>query len=291
MSIQHKDLNGQELHQPMPVGPDAEKTTSPVVGDWYLATDTEKLYVCIDEGIWREYGSDSSSIQDSAGETKVETEQSAGENKVRITTAGAQRAVFDTDGLKLEEGVSVKKLSTDGTLSGNSDNVVPTEKAVKTYADGKTGKFESSMLHIQDQKASGTEGGTPTAGSWVSRVLNTVIINEISGASLNSNQVTLPAGTYYIEASSPAWMTDTHKIKLRNITDNSDVLIGTSEGPYQATGSSQTRSFVTGRFTIASQKTFEIQHRVAYSQGNRGLGWPCNYSVIEIYSDVKIWKL
>jgi len=38
--------------------------------------------------------------------------------------------------IKLESGTSVTEFSTDGTLSGNSDDAVPTEKAVKAYADG-----------------------------------------------------------------------------------------------------------------------------------------------------------
>jgi alpha-tubulin suppressor-like RCC1 family protein len=44
-------------------------------------------------------------------------------------------AVFDT--LELTSGTSVNEISIDGTLAGNSDDAVPTEKAVKTYVDGK----------------------------------------------------------------------------------------------------------------------------------------------------------
>jgi len=41
--------------------------------------------------------------------------------------------LFDTDGLTLKSGASVNKFSTDGTLAGDSDDVVPTEQAVKAY--------------------------------------------------------------------------------------------------------------------------------------------------------------
>ena len=48
-------------------------------------------------------------------------------------------AKLDVDGdLKLELGTAINNFSTDGTLSGNSDTAVPTEKAVKTYVDTKT---------------------------------------------------------------------------------------------------------------------------------------------------------
>jgi hypothetical protein len=36
-------------------------------------------------------------------------------------------------------GVAINEFSADGTLSGNSDSAVPTEKAVKTYVDGQVG--------------------------------------------------------------------------------------------------------------------------------------------------------
>lgn len=38
--------------------------------------------------------------------------------------------------VQLTSGTSVNEFSTDGTLAGNSDDAVPTEKAVKTYVDG-----------------------------------------------------------------------------------------------------------------------------------------------------------
>ncbi len=65
------------------------------------------------------------------------------------------------------------------------------------------GKFESALFHVRDEKASGSHGGTSVAGSFQTRVLNTSLTNEISGASLSSNQITLPSGTYYINARMP----------------------------------------------------------------------------------------
>jgi len=50
--------------------------------------------------------------------------------------------VFETtsDGIKLNLGAAtINEFSTDATLVGNSDTAVPTEKAVKTYVDNRTG--------------------------------------------------------------------------------------------------------------------------------------------------------
>ena len=60
-----------------------------------------------------------------------------------------------------------------------------------------------NYFHAQDQKSSNTDGGTLTGGSFITRVFNTVVTNSISGASLSSNQITLPSGTYYVWGRAP----------------------------------------------------------------------------------------
>ncbi len=48
-------------------------------------------------------------------------------------------AKLDINGdLRLETGTSANEISTDATLGGNSNNVIPTERAVKTYVDNAT---------------------------------------------------------------------------------------------------------------------------------------------------------
>ena len=112
--------------------------------------------------------------------------------------------------------------------------------------------------------------------------------NEISGASLASNQITLPAGTYYIFASANVGANPArHTAKLRNTTDSSDTIIGTSE---QTTGDSN-RSFVMGRFTISAQKVFELQHICSSTTNVDGFGTNANFSIIQVFSDVQIWKV
>ncbi len=54
---------------------------------------------------------------------------------VRLTTAAT---------LLLPNGVAINEFSTDGTLTGNSDTAVPTEKAVKTYVDNQIGSVNSA---------------------------------------------------------------------------------------------------------------------------------------------------
>ena len=150
--------------------------------------------------------------------------------------------------------------------------------------------FEKQFFHIQDQKANNTHGGTFTSGAWQTRTLNTVLTNEISG-SLASNQFMLPAGTYYIEASAPGMQVSTHKIRLQNISDGTTTFVGTSEYSNNFASYTQSRSYVAGKFNIASTKTFEIQHRCSTTQNTHGFGQASNFGVNEVYTDVKIWKV
>lgn len=184
--------------------------------------------------------------------------------------------------------VSAGKLKTDAveTLKIKNANVT----LVKLAADAR-GRFENALLHIQDQKASGTNGGTFTQDAWRTRDLNTVLTNEIPSASLSSNQITLPAGTYYVEAFAPCYRGQFHKAKLYNITDTADILIGTTEYNFNGADYVQTSSHVVGRFTIAGTKVIELQHYCKVTAANVGFGSPGTFAVVELYSDIRIWKL
>lgn len=150
--------------------------------------------------------------------------------------------------------------------------------------------FSSSYLHIQEQQPSGTGGGATVGGTTQTRVLNTVVTNEISGASLASNQITLPAGSYYIKARAPVFVvgntSDTrHKAKLYDTTGSSDLIIGSAEC---AGGDSSTDSVIFGRFTLAAESDLEIRH---YTENSRSFGAATSSGDIEIYTEVEIWRI
>ena len=159
-----------------------------------------------------------------------------------------------------------------------------------TFASAQ-GVYESQLLHIRDEKSNNTHGGTFTSGAWQQRDLNTIKTNEITGASLSSSNITLPSGTYYIEALAPAIECGAHKAKLYNTTDSSDVIIGTNKHNRSDNNYAISTSDITGRFTISAEKVFMIAHRCATTRSNDGFGIASNFSVIEVYSDVKIWKV
>jgi hypothetical protein len=160
---------------------------------------------------------------------------------------------------------------------------------VGTGVVSRLGKFESQLLHVRDEKASGTEGGATSSGDNTC-VLNTIKTNEITGASLSSNQITLPSGTYYIDASVPGFFVDRLRGFLRNITDSSDTILGQAGYAVATSPASQNVSKVCGRFTIASQKVFEIKLYCQTARVTNGFGVNTGDSRTNVYTDVQIWR-
>ena len=148
----------------------------------------------------------------------------------------------------------------------------------------------ADLLHVRDEKSDTTEGGGATSGSFLTRTLNTVTTNEITGASLGSNQITLPAGTYEIKASAPAVQVNRHQTKLRDTTGTADLILGTSEFSNPTSGT-QSISLINGRFTLSVESVLEIQHRVQTTKTVLGFGVAGDFGVGEVYTDVMIKKI
>jgi len=154
---------------------------------------------------------------------------------------------------------------------------------------------------IVDEKTDNTDSGTFTQAVWQTRDLNTVRINEISGASLSSNQFVLPAGTYEIYAKAVAKSVDSHQVRLRNITDSTTDAVGMNCRAEKITTGAETKlvndnnsSSIRTKITIAGTKTFELQHRCESTQATDGFGdssSPIADGEPEIYATVFIIKV
>ena len=143
--------------------------------------------------------------------------------------------------------------------------------------------------YIKDVKPNGTSGGTFTSGAWQTRDLNT-LEGDTEFVSLSSNQFTLEPGKYEIEASAPAFIVNYHKLKLRDATNSTDVIIGQSRYCDQ-TNIVENTGVLEGSMEITISTTFEIQHRCSDTKAGDGFGVASSFSVDEIYSQVKITKI
>lgn len=176
--------------------------------------------------------------------------------------------------LPVADGSANQLLKTDG--SGNLG-----------WATDQGGTFASYAI-IGDQKSSTTAGGTFTTGAWRTRDLNTEITDPDGIVSLSSNQFTLAAGTYLVNASAPAHRVNNHQVRLRNNDDGINYF-GTSEWSHNSYATT-TRSFVSARFTIAASKAFELQHRCMTTYSTIGFGRTSDFGAIELYTLVEIYK-
>jgi multisubunit Na+/H+ antiporter MnhE subunit len=159
----------------------------------------------------------------------------------------------------------------------------------------RTSIVTTPYIRVEDVKAKNTPGGTSVVG-WQTRTLNTETQDTANVCSLASNQITLIPGTYDIRASAPVYQSHQHHIVLWNDTDNTLALNGTSE--IAATSdSSQTRSWIQGRITLASAKAFSIRHYCMAALVTYGLGIasnandPSGAAMSEVYTIVEGWKV
>jgi len=149
--------------------------------------------------------------------------------------------------------------------------------------------FKSYAI-IADQKSSTTVGGVFSDGDWRTRDLNTELADPDGIVSISSNQFTLQAGSYLIEAQAPAYRINRHIIKLYQTSGTpADIAFGTSEFA-SLSYAEQNSSFLSTRVTISSATTYEIRHRCqsTYS-GSDGFGVDSSLA-IETYTMVKIFK-
>jgi hypothetical protein len=148
----------------------------------------------------------------------------------------------------------------------------------------------AAFLHIRDEKAASTQGGTFTSGAWRTRDLNTVKTNTITGASLSSNQITLPAGTYFMQAYPVSFRVEGNIARIYNITDSSQVSLGINNYSATTTGG-QSASNVSCSVTITGTKVFELQHYAQTTASTIGFGIRNETGVGEVYSEILIWKV
>lgn len=162
-------------------------------------------------------------------------------------------------------------------------------RVISSAALGNQSAATAPDYYVRDEKSNGTAGGGATAGSMQTRTLNTVSRNNLPGASLASNEFTLPAGSYWIVWSAPVYEVNAHVSRLYNVTDAAVVDVAQSNvggAAVDAMSFSVGASFV----TITSAKAFRIEHRVETTRATDGWGQSVGLHGPEIYTSVKIYK-
>lgn len=145
-------------------------------------------------------------------------------------------------------------------------------------------------IKLQDQKASGTAGGTFTSGAKRTHDLNTEVTDTHNLCTLAGNVFTIPAGTWYFEAYAIANQVQQTALYLENTSDATTV--AQSLNGYADSGGNVTNiSKVSGQFTIAGTKNFELQQRCSLTRATDGFGLANSFGGVEIYAQVELWKV
>jgi len=141
---------------------------------------------------------------------------------------------------------------------------------------------------VRDKKTQDHGGGTFTSGAWRTRDITEEQADTAGICSIDSNQITLAAGTYRCLISCPAFEVDRHQAMLYSVTDSAVLLVGTVEYA-AALYDSITRSFVAGRFTLAAEKALEVRHQCGATRTPHGFGVNANFTD-EIYTVAEFFR-
>lgn len=146
------------------------------------------------------------------------------------------------------------------------------------------------VAYLSDVKANNTNGGSASATTTATRTLNTIVDSTGIVTSLASNQFTLPAGTYKVFARVPGLAVNNHKARLRNISDSTTAILGSSAFASSA-GAVQSDSIIDGEVSITSSKIFEIQHYTTAARATDGQGSAVASGDSEVFTTVTITKI
>jgi hypothetical protein len=136
------------------------------------------------------------------------------------------------------------------------------------------------------QVPSGTNGGAaPAANAYYTRPLNTVA-GAITGASLTSNIITMPAGTYQVRAQVGGLMS-LIKCRLYDTGANAPIVVGTANGDDNHMAYSQ----IDQNITLAAPTTIAVQFYGTQAIGAQDWGKPVGSGDNEIYTLVNFTKV
>lgn len=157
-----------------------------------------------------------------------------------------------------------------------------------------SGAFGNALLHVREQQTANVNSSNAfTANTWSTATVNTVVTNEISGSSLSSNNITLPAGTYFCMFKVPTMSTVSFagKPRLRNTTAGTTLVVGSSFFQNQSTSDSQWMILHgSGKFTLGASSTLNVQMWMTANEGTY-TAVAGGHGEVEVYAEAYFWKV
>lgn len=206
------------------------------------------------------------------------------------TLSYAQHDVVESDG----NGSWFRYVPAEGWLAYVEDENLYTAFVGTAWAD-QTGMSTPSTSTLKmgiwlDQRADGTSTGSTTTGAWTTHTLQTEAANSITGASLASNKIALPAGTYNVDADGVFSRSDAGQLRLRLETAGTIFygINGVSGSGADGTHGSQ----VVATFTLASADNLILEYYIQTNSSGNALGTAMSISGnLETYAYVRVLSL
>lgn len=145
-----------------------------------------------------------------------------------------------------------------------------------------------AMVVLENRQASGVSGGTATSGGWNTLTLNTETVDTGGNAVLAANQITLQPGTYRVQGFATFYATDKTQIRLQNITDAAELVLGQNIEYTSADNMTGILGCI-GRFTIAAVKVIEFQYQCQTTRATNGQGLFASFGPT-LYHSLSLWK-
>ncbi|MER9159090.1 hypothetical protein [Mesorhizobium sp. M0778] len=138
---------------------------------------------------------------------------------------------------------------------------------------------------IEDQKTSGTNGGSTVATTWTTHVLNTEVYDPDSLVSISSNQFTTTVAGW-VEWEVLAQAGNGLVTRLQNITDGTTAGMGMSA---RSNNSPDTGMVSVGGAPVVAGKAYAVQY-YAFAGGGSSLGLASSQGT-EVYARAKFWRI
>lgn len=168
----------------------------------------------------------------------------------------------------------------------NASITVDAKGRITAAATGSATTVQTAL--ITNQQTNGSSLGSTSVGAWSSRSLTTVVQNSITGASVSSPQITLPAGTFEIFAqqsiASTTGSSAVAKARWRNATDSTTAISGLN--CFVGAGL-PTPVILQGQFTIGGTKSFTLDAFVAVANAGTNIG----SGEVEVYVSIYLRKI
>jgi|ETN02SMinimDraft_4_1059925.scaffolds.fasta_scaffold06162_7 hypothetical protein len=151
----------------------------------------------------------------------------------------------------------------------------------------------SSYAILREEQTSGTAGqtasGSPSAGTWYTRVINVEAADPSSIVTISSNQFTLAAGDYLIYWWAAGAKCGSHQTRLYDVTGTAVCTNGYGSSEVDGEGDRSRHSVGHVRISPSSSNVYRVEHAITPSPTGAVMGKAASLGT-EVYFECIIYK-